>query len=47
MIDFKVDVPPPSEYISYETIDAIALQYNQAFRSQSNKNTIGFPLDID
>lgn len=47
MIDYKIDVPPPSEYISYETIDAIALQFNQAFRSQSNKNKSGFPLDID
>jgi hypothetical protein len=47
MIDRKIDVPPPSEFISYETIDAIALKFNQAFRLHSNKNKVGFPLEID
>lgn len=47
MIDCKIEVPAPSEYISYETIDALALQFNQAYRSQSKKNKDGFPLDID
>lgn len=46
MIDHQIEIPEPYSKIFHDSIDSIALQFNQAFRSQSN-NKNGFPFDAD
>jgi Zn-dependent peptidase ImmA (M78 family) len=41
-----IEIPEASKFNSHETIDLVALKFNQAFRDQS-KNKLRFPLDID
>lgn len=46
MIAHNIELPEPSHILLHEKIDLIALQFNQAFRSQCN-NKNGFPFDAD
>ena len=42
MIEFDFEIPKPSKFVSFEVVDSIALQVNQAYRAE-NKN--GYPID--
>lgn len=46
MINLNIEIPEPSEYISFKEVDDIALQVNQTYRADG-KNKNGFPLDIE
>lgn len=46
MINLNIEIPEPSEYVSFKEIDAVALQINQIYRTDG-KNKNGFPLDIE
>ena len=46
MINPNLDIPEPSKFVSFNTVDLIALQLSQLYRSES-KNKQGYPLDCE
>ncbi len=46
MINPNLDIPKPSKFVSFNTVDSIALQLSQLFRNES-KNKRGYPLDCE
>jgi Zn-dependent peptidase ImmA (M78 family) len=46
MINPNLEIPSPSKFVSFKTVDSIALQLNQLYRSES-KNKQGYPLDCE
>lgn len=46
MINPNLDIPKPSKFVSFNTVDSIALQLSQLYRNES-KNKQGYPLDCE
>ncbi len=46
MIDPNLEIPEPSKFVSFKTVDSIALQLSQLYRRES-KNKQGYPLDCE
>ena len=46
MTNLNIEVPEPSKFVSFTTIDSIALKVSQTYRTNS-KNKNGLPLDCE
>lgn len=46
MINLNLEIPEPSQFVSFKTVDSIALEVIKAYRSVTN-NKQGYPLDCE
>lgn len=46
MINLNLEIPEPSKFVSFKTVDTVALEVSIAYRSES-KNKQGYPIDCE
>lgn len=46
MINLNLEIPEPSKFISFKTVDSIALEVSKAYRNES-KNRQEYPIDCE